>query len=115
LSIRFYTDEHVPRAITEGLRRRGVDVLTVQGDDATGSDDIAVLDRAMELSRVVVTNDDDFQLEAARRQRVAEPFAGVVYVDLNRITIGHCIRDLEVIGLAGEPADLANRIEYLPL
>lgn len=53
-------DEHVPRAITEGVRRRGVDVLTVQADDAGGSDDVVVLDRAMVLSRVVVTNDDDF-------------------------------------------------------
>jgi hypothetical protein len=63
----------------------------------------------------VVTNDEDFQAEAARRQRAEEPFAGVIYVDLNWITIGQCIRDLEIIGIAGEPSDLANRVEYLPL
>lgn len=28
--LRFYMDEHVPKAVTEGLRRRGVDVITVQ-------------------------------------------------------------------------------------
>ena len=26
--VRFYTDEHVPRAAIRGLRQRGVDVLT---------------------------------------------------------------------------------------
>ena len=28
--INFYLDEHVPTAVASGLRRRGVDVLTVQ-------------------------------------------------------------------------------------
>ncbi|WP_293133656.1 DUF5615 family PIN-like protein [Okeania sp. SIO3I5] len=28
----FYMDENVSRLITEGLRRRGIDVLTVQED-----------------------------------------------------------------------------------
>ena len=27
--IRFYLDEHVPKVVAKGLRRRGVDVLTV--------------------------------------------------------------------------------------
>jgi predicted nuclease of predicted toxin-antitoxin system len=115
VSIRFYLDEHVPRVIGQGMRRRGIDVSTVQDDGATGSDDIAVRERALALGRVVVTNDEDFQVEAARRQRAGESFAGVIYVDLNRITIGRCIGDLEIIGIAGEPSDLANRVEYLPL
>ena len=108
-------DEHVPRVITEGVRRRGIDVLTVQADGLTGSDDVAVLERASALGRVVVSNDGDFQVEAARRQRAGERFAGVVFIDLNRITIGQCVRDLELIGLVGEAADLANLVEYLPL
>jgi hypothetical protein len=28
--IKFYMDEHVAKSVTEGLRRRGVDVVTVQ-------------------------------------------------------------------------------------
>lgn len=115
MSIRFYMDEHVPRVITDGARRRGVDVLTVQADGATGSEDADVLNRATLLGRVVVTNDSDFQIEATRRQKTGENFSGIVFVDLNRVTIGQCIRDLEIVGLAGEPNDLANRVEYLPL
>lgn len=32
MSVAFYMDEHVPRAISVGLRLRGVDVLTAQED-----------------------------------------------------------------------------------
>jgi hypothetical protein len=28
-TVKFYTDEHVARAVVNGLRQRGVDVLTV--------------------------------------------------------------------------------------
>jgi len=32
MAIKLYMDHHVPRAITEGLRLRGVDVLTAEDD-----------------------------------------------------------------------------------
>ncbi len=35
MTVRFYMDEHVSRAVTVGLRRRGLDVLTVQEDGRT--------------------------------------------------------------------------------
>lgn len=34
-----YMDVHVPSAVTEGLRRRGVDVLTSQEDGTRAADD----------------------------------------------------------------------------
>ena len=37
--IRFYLDEHIHSAVAEGLRRRGVDVLTVQEARKTGLSD----------------------------------------------------------------------------
>ena len=36
MSIALYIDENVPRSITDGLRRRGVDVLTAQEDRREG-------------------------------------------------------------------------------
>ena len=36
MKIRFYLDEHVSRAVTVGLRRRGLDVLTVQEELIAG-------------------------------------------------------------------------------
>lgn len=59
MSLKLYMDEHMPRAVTVGLRLRGVDVLTVQEDARGGADDPAVLDRATELGRLLVTQDVD--------------------------------------------------------
>ena len=44
-----YMDVHVPLAITEGLRRRGIDVLTSQEDETTEEDDEFLLERATAL------------------------------------------------------------------
>lgn len=38
--IKFYTDEHVARSVAVGLRRRGVDVLTVPEAAMRGASDI---------------------------------------------------------------------------
>jgi hypothetical protein len=32
-----------------------------------------------------------------------------------QVSIGTCVRDLEVIVKGGEPADVINRIQFLPL
>lgn len=66
MSLALYMDENVHGAITTGLRLRGVDVLTVQEDDRAGLPDPLVLDRAMELERIVFTQDSDFLIEANR-------------------------------------------------
>ena len=42
----FYMDHHVPSAITNGLRLRGVDVLTAHEDGTQRLEDPALLDRA---------------------------------------------------------------------
>jgi hypothetical protein len=31
------------------------------------------------------------------------------------VTIGQCVRDLELIAKVGEPVDLVGRVEFLPL
>ena len=115
MSVAFYFDVHVRRAVTEGLRLREVDVLTAQEDSAATMDDPALLDRAMALGRVVFTQDEDFLRESHRRQETGEAFAGVVYAHQLNVTIGQCVSDLELIAKVYEPEDLANRVEYLPL
>lgn len=108
-------DEHVPRSITEGLRHRNVDVRTVQEDGTVAQDDPKLLDRARELGRVVFSRDDDFLREGARRQKVGEPFSGIIYAHQLRVTIGECIEDLELLVGTSDPADLANQVIHLPL
>ena len=65
-------DVHTPLAITEALRRRGVDALTAQEDETDLLEDPPLLDRATELGRVLFTQDEDFLREGPRRQRAGE-------------------------------------------
>ena len=53
-------DEHVPKAVTEGLRRRGVDVITVQELGLQSAEEMRHLERAAQGGRVVVTQDANF-------------------------------------------------------
>jgi predicted nuclease of predicted toxin-antitoxin system len=115
MSIKLYMDEHVPSAITAGLRQRSVDVVTAQEDGRDGVDDPVLLDRATQLGRVLFSRDDDLLAEGARRQRSGEPFGGVVYAHQLRVSIGQCVRDLELIAGVCEPEELANQVLYLPL
>ncbi len=115
MTIAFYMDENVHRGITNGLRMRGVDVLTVQEDNRIGFSDILILDRANELERVLFSQDDDFLVEAKRRQLEKINFVGIIYAHKLRVSVGDCIRDLEIIAKAASWEELANRVQYLPL
>lgn len=115
MSLSLLMDVHIRWAVTDGLRRRGVDVLSAQEDGSAQLDDASLLDRATSLGRVLFSQDDDLLAEATRRQRAGEPFSGVIYAHQFRTTVGQAIRDLEVIATVFEPDDIANRVEYLPL
>lgn len=115
MSLALYMDEHVHRAISLGLRLRGVDVLTVQEDDHRGASDSLLLDRAHQIGRIVFTQDDDFLIEATRRQREGIPFSGVIYGHQLRLTIGRCINDLDTLAKVCELEDVLGRVEFLPL
>jgi hypothetical protein len=115
MAIALYMNQHVPRAVTVGLRLRGVDVITAYEDGASDMDDPELLDRAGELERVLFTQDDDLLVEATRRQREGIPFRGVIYAHQLRVSIGTCVHDLEIIAKAGEPEDLINGVQFLQL
>ena len=115
MAVAFYMDQHVPRAITEGLRRLGVDVLRTQDDGYDKADDAHILDHAAALARVVFTRDEDFLAIAHERQANGTPFTGVVYAHQQGPSMGDCIRDLEIIAVAYDLGDMENRVEYLPL
>jgi len=115
VSIRFYMDEHVAGGITKGLRARKVDVLTAQEDHHSAVDDPLLLDRAGKLGRVLFSQDEDLLAEAVRRQRAGESFFGLVYAHQARVTLGQCVVDLAWVAEHGQPEEMANRVQFLPL
>ncbi len=114
MAIALYMDVHVPQAITDQLRRRGVDVLTAIEDSSAELTDEALLEHASSLGRVLFTQDIRFKALAENWQRQERPFAGLIFGHQLGGTIGQFVKDLELIALASEPEEWLNVAEYLP-
>jgi rRNA-processing protein FCF1 len=115
VALALYFDHNVHGEIPIQLRRRNVTVVTAHQDGHARADDPVLLDRATALGCVLVTSDEDFLIEAARRQRAGIPFAGVIYCHQRDLAIGQRVADLEVLAAASDPEQIANQIWYLPL
>jgi hypothetical protein len=115
MTVAFYMDHNVPKAIAVGLQLRDVDVITAWEDGCSELPDDELLDRAHELDRVLVTHDDDLLTEAALRQESGVAFAGVIYALQLQLTIGRIVEDLETIAKAGFPAELRDCVLFLPI
>ena len=80
--IKFYLDEHIHSAVAEGLRRRRVNVLTVQEAGKSGLSDRDQLAFALSEERVMVTMDSDSQLSdnenRPKRRRAAALQSGSI-------------------------------------
>ena len=108
-------DHNVARAITEGVRSHGVDVVTAETDSATRLSDPDLLERATELGRVLFSRDADLCREACRRQSEGIFFAGVIYAHQLRVPIGKCIHELVLVAQAMEHDEMQRALCYLPL
>lgn len=115
MTLALYMDHHVPQVITNGLRLRGVDVLTAYEDGREEAEDPDLLDRATNLQRVLFTQDDDFLDEATNRQRGGEIFFGLVFAQQRHVSLGTCVHDLELIAKGCDPQEMENRIWFLPI
>jgi hypothetical protein len=86
-------DVHVPRAITDALKLRDIDVLTADEDGSRRLTDPELLDRATALARVLFTRDADLLAEATRRQRTGQSFSGIVFGHQLLVSIGQCVHE----------------------
>ena len=115
MGLLLYMDYHVPRAVTLGLRLRSVDVITAFEDSANEMSDPELLNRASELNRVMFSQDDDMLVEVAHRKNTGVSFSGLIYGHQLRVSIGQCVKDLEILAKLAQPEELLNQVVYLPL
>jgi len=106
--IRWYMDEHIPPAITQGLRRRGVDVETTQEAGMLHASDELQLAYATSQGRAVLTQDDDFLALAA----VSSAHAGIAYAPQGS-SIGQLVRGLMLLTEIYTAEELTGRVEFL--
>lgn len=115
MPLAFYLDVHVPVAIAEGLRLRGIDVLTSQDDGTRRSSDEDLLWQATKYGRILVTQDEDLLDIAAAWQAASWEFAGIVFAPQEPASIGRYVDDLELIARCVELAEVENQVYFLPL
>lgn len=107
--IRFYTDEHVSRAVIEGLRNRGLDVLSVPEAGTMGRTDEKHLERARHEGRVIVTHDSDF----LRLHAAGHAHAGIAYAAQDKASIGEIIHGLMLIHDVLDAQEMEGCLEFI--
>jgi predicted nuclease of predicted toxin-antitoxin system len=115
MPVPLYFDVHVPRAIRDQLRRKGVDVLTAQEDSAGKLTDEELLERTSKLGRVLFTQDIRFKALAEDWQSRGKSFAGLLYGHQSTALIGKFVQDLELIAKATDPKEWENVVDHLPM
>lgn len=103
----FYLDEHIPKAVADGLRHRGIDVTRAQQVGLRRASDEQHLDFANRENCVVVTKDSDF----LRFHHGGVTHKGIVFLDRDA-TIGDIVNALELIAENMTPEDMLDHIEY---
>lgn len=106
--VRYYTDEHVSRAVIRGLRNRGIDVLTAPEADMLSATDDLHLALARRENRVLFTQDADFLRLAA----AGATHAGIVYAHQHTPT-GRIIRGLVLIHQMLGAEEMVGKVEFV--
>jgi len=104
----FYLDEHIPLAVAEGLRHRGVEVTTLNEAEMLGAPDKEHLAFAEREDYVIVSHDDDF----LRLVDEGDSHSGLVYVPREQ-TIGEMIRGLRRLAEVFAEEKESGRVEFL--
>jgi predicted nuclease of predicted toxin-antitoxin system len=107
--IGFHLDEHIPRAVADALRRRGIEVLTTGEAGMLGMSDAEHLAHALSGGRVFVTQDSDF----LRLHEQQYPHAGIAYCAQGTRTIGQIVSGLALIHELLSPDEMLGRVEFL--
>jgi hypothetical protein len=111
--MKVYCDENIESAIIEGLRRRGIRVISVRDSDDLGKSDEYHLKRASELESVILTHDVDFLKLAHQWNQEGKRHRGILYAHPLDLPLGECIRMVELVTQVLSEEEMENHIEFL--
>jgi DNA-binding transcriptional MerR regulator len=113
--IRLYVDEDAAQhAVVDGLRDRGVDVLTILEAGKTSTTDEEQLEFATSQARSIYTlNVDDFCRLHSEFLSQGKEHAGIILIPRQRYSIGEKIRRLMELVESVTAEEMRNRLEFL--
>ena len=105
--LKFYSDEHIAKAVAKGLKARGIDCVTCVEEGMRTATDLQHLEYATKENRVIITYDNDFlKLHAEGHKH-----AGIAFSQ-NPVSIGEMINFLLLMHDVLELKDMENAIEF---
>jgi hypothetical protein len=107
-----YADENVKAAIVDGLRLRGMDLVTAQECGQRQTDDEILLETATLGERLLLTNDTDFLRIHAAWIVAGKKHAGIAYWPQER-AIGVAIVRIHQYALQTLPQDAINFVKFV--
>lgn len=111
--LKIYTDENVDIRIAEGLRRRGIKVISAIEKGMIGASDIEHFKYASDMQAVIFTHDHHFLEIAKTLTKEGKDHWGVIFVEMNKMSVGECIRRLALYADILTPDEMKNQIEFL--
>ena len=108
-----YADENIEEAIIQGLRRRGVEIVSARERVYIGRDDEFHLLKAKQLGAVVLTHDTDFLIMVHQWRSDGREHNGILYTHSQNLSIGECIRRVELVVHVLSEEEMRNHIEFL--
>ena len=102
-------DEHIPYLVIEGLRRRGIDVTTVQQLDMRGALDQIILQTARGQGMVIYTNDVDF----LRLHAMGIDHSGIIYHHALDFSLGEAIRRVLLACETLSTEEMKDRVVFI--
>ena len=111
--LKIYTDENVDTRISVGLRRRGIKAFSAIEKGMIGIDDREHFKYASHMQAVIFTHDHHFLEIAKKLMEKGEEHWGVIFVEMNKLSVGECIRRLTLYAEILSPEEMKNQIEFL--
>ncbi len=106
--MKIYADENIEQSIVEGLLRRGVEIVCAVELGHVGKSDEFHLKKASEMNAVILTHDNDFLIMADKFDH-----HGIIFAHSKNVSIGQCVRGVELIVNILTNKDMKNHIEFL--
>jgi predicted nuclease of predicted toxin-antitoxin system len=111
--LKIYTDENVDMRVSEGLRLRGIKAVSAIEKGLTGVPDTEHFRYASEIQAVVFTHDHYFIEIAKELMQEGGTHWGIIFVEMNKLSVGECIKRLAIYAEILSAEDMKNQIEFL--
>ena len=94
--LKIYTDENVDIGVSTGLRKRGIKVFSTIEKGLVGIPDIEHFKNASDKKAVIFTHDHHFLEIAKVFTKKGKTHWGVIFVQMNKLSVGECIKRLSL-------------------